>query len=258
MPSNALIFLKLPFKIKHVKKNTQKQERKVTSMEHISKDTLKDYDKIIIDTSAAMHYWALKKFISDSENLLINASKKIFVPKVVWMELVRAYNSRDKEKVERSENAISLISAHRNIFEIEDERFFQDEMDLCFADQVLLSNLILDKTDSKILFITNDRMLSRDANEINHQASCKGYKIETCYIANSGMLKPGYKDLHNEPIVEKVEVIKYIREPEESKKKSSLLTFGKYTLAVLSGIFIGSYGKDFINNVFKDGGLCHG
>lgn len=227
-------------------------------MNYIGCDSLKDYDKIIIDTSAAMHYWALKKFITDSENLLIKAGKKIFVPKVVWMELVRAYNSRDKEKVERSENAISLISAHRNIFEIEDERFFQDEMDMCFADQVLLSNLILDKTDSKILFITNDKMLSRDANEINHQASCKGYKIETCYIANSGMLKPGYKDLRNEPIVEKVEVIKYIKEPEESKLKSGLLTFGKYTLALLSGIIIGSYGKDFIINVIKEGCLCNG
>lgn len=216
------------------------------------------YDKIIIDTSAAMHYWALRKFISDSECSLVDAGKKIFVPKVVWMELVRAYNSHNKEKIERSENAISLISAHRNIFEIEDERFFQDEMDLCFADPVLLSNLILDKTDSKILFITNDRMLSRDANEINHQASCRGHKIETCYLTDSGLLKPGYKDMHNEPVVEKVEVIKYIKSPEEDKKESILLTFGKYALAVISGAIIGFCGKDFIENASIKGGQCHG
>lgn len=227
-------------------------------MNTYEENTFNDYDKIIIDTSAAMHYWALDKFISDSESSLLCAKKKVFVPKVVWMELVRAYNSRNKEKVERAENAISLLSSHRNIFEIEDEQFFQDEMDLCFADQVLLSNLILDKTDLKILFITNDRMLSRDANEINHQASCRGHKIDTCYISNSGELKPGYRDLRHEPIIEKVEVIKYIEVPEDKKTDSTLLTIGKYALAILSGILIGTCGKEVIDCSKKNGGICHG
>lgn len=226
-------------------------------MKTIEEKRFKEYDKIIIDTSAAMHYWALEKFILDSEDLLLHLQKKVFVPKVVWMELVRAYNSHDQEKIERSENAISLISSHRNIFEIEDEQFFQDEMDLCFADQVLLSNLILDKTDSKILFITNDRMLSRDTNEINYQASCKGHKIDTCYISNSGALKPGYKSYKNEPIIEKVEVIKYIEVPEENKPASMLWSVGKYAAAVISGYLLGSYGKEVLNYAKKHGGY-HG
>ena len=228
------------------------------------------YDKILIDTSTLMHYRALRKFIAKAGDSLLIENKMIFVPKVVWLELVRAYNSRDPEKVKCSENAISLISSHRDIFDIEDEQFFQDEMESCFADKVLLSSLILDKTDSKILFITNDRMLSRDANEINHQASCRGYKIDTCFITDSGTLKPGHKAKKDEPIVkeeniikdkpavEKVEVIKYINVPEEVKKPSIWITVGKYTAVAVSGILVGAFGKDFIEYVKTQGGNKYG
>ena len=122
-------------------------------MNNYEENTFTDYDKIIIDTSAAMHYWALKKFISDSESCLLHANKKVFVPKVVWMELVRAYNSRNKEKVEG---------------------------------------------------------------------------------------------------------IKYIEVPEDKKTDSTLLTIGKYALAILSGILIGACGKEVIDCSKKNGGICHG
>ena len=70
-------------------------------MKPYEQNIFNEYDIIIIDTSAAMHYWALKKFISDSEKSLLSEGKKVFVPKVVWMELVRAYNSNDPEKIKR-------------------------------------------------------------------------------------------------------------------------------------------------------------
>lgn len=223
------------------------------------KDILLTSDRVVIDTSAAMHNIGFRKFVDKNEALLERAGKKIYVPKVVWMELVRAYNSRNAEKVERSDAAISIISSHRNVFEIEDEVFFHDEMERCFADPVLLSDLILDKSDSSILLITNDKMLSRDADGINHQASCRGHKIATCFISDSGQLKPGYKFYKDEPEVIVKEVTRIVHIPEKKTKWEMALSVGRYIFVAVTGIVIGKYSDEIID-CFRNvkGGKCYG
>lgn len=93
------------------------------------------------------------------------------------------------------------------------------------ADKVLLSSIILEKTDASILLITNDRMLSKDALGINHQSSCRGHRAETCFIADSGKLKPGFNSWHEEEVEEEPEVkikevVGYVEVPVSQKDDS--------------------------------------
>lgn len=187
---------------------------------NFNKEMIQKNERIIIDTSAAMHYKGFSSLVSSIEQQLETEGKKIIVPKVVWLELIRAYNSSDVQKKTNSQNAISIISSHRNIFDIEDEEVFQDEMEQSFADPILLCDLIMSKREARVLLITNDRMLSCDANNINHQNSCKGYKIETCYIADNGKLLPGCKHYHEEPKVIIKEVEKIVEVPASEQEKA--------------------------------------
>ncbi len=211
-----------------------------------------EQQKIYLDTSAAMNFVGFKKFVKQAEKSLRDAEKKIIVLKVVWLELIRNYNSTNKDKAEAANQAISILSSHRDIFEIEDEEIFQYEMESAFADKVLLSSIILDRTDASILLITNDRMLSKDALEINHQSSCRGHKITTGYIDNNGDLLPGYasemvEDIEPEIVVK--EVIKVVKVPSEKEED----WFAKIAIPVgtlVAGLFIGKY-SDKIVNVIK-------
>lgn len=205
--------------------------------------------KIYLDTSAAMHYVGFKEFVKQVEATLQESEKKIIVMKVVWLELIRNYNSVDKIKAEAANQAISIISSHRDIFEIEDEEIFQYEMEHAFADKVLLSSLILERTDASILLITNDRMLSKDALEINHQSSCHGHKISTCFIADNGNLLPGFaadNDKHNvEPEIIVKEVVKVVNVPvekEESWVSKVVIPIG----TLFTGLVIGKYGDKIV------------
>ena len=111
----------------------------------------------------------------------------------------------------------------------------------------MLSKLTLDKTEVSILLITNDRMLSKDALEINHQASCKGYKISTCYVSDKGEMLSGFgsqreNKLQKEPEVIVKEVVKIIEVP----KKESNLKVSQILVPVttfMAGAAIGKYGN---------------
>lgn len=212
-----------------------------------------EQQKIYLDTSAAMHFAGFKKFVKQVEKTLRDAEKKIIVLKVVWLELIRNYNSTDKEKAEAANQAISILSSHRDIFEIEDEEIFQYEMESAFADKVLLSSIILDRTDVSVLLITNDRMLSKDALDINHQSSCRGHKITTCYIDKNGDLLPGFasetaeSDTESNVVVK--EIVKLVEVPAEKKDD----WFTKIAIPVgslVAGLVIGKY-TDKIVNVIK-------
>ncbi len=222
-------------------------------MEKAYKNTIfNNKQKIYLDTSAAMHYVGFKKFVKHVEPILQEAGKKIIVLKVVWLELIRNYNSSDKKKAESADQAISILSSHRQIFEIEDKEIFQYEIESAFADKVLLSSLILDKTDASILLITNDRMLSKDALEINHQSSCHGYKISSCFIDDNGELLPGYAPENMEKPESKVvvkEIVKVVNMPVEKKK--SWVTKATIPIGTLfAGYVIGKY-SDKIVTIFK-------
>lgn len=212
---------------------------------------IKNNEEIILDTSAAMHYKGFSIFVKEHEKELEYTGKKIQVVKAVWLELIRNYNSHDKEKEDAASHAISIISSHRNIFEIEDEEVFQYKMEHAFADKDILSKLTLDKTESRILLITNDRMLSKDALEINKQSSCKGFEISTCFVADNGMLFPGFASerrgrMQKEPIVQIKEVVKIKEVPQkESNFKISQIILPITTFA--TGAVLGKYG----NTVFK-------
>lgn len=93
----------------------------------------------------------------------------------------------------------------------------------------------------------NDRMLSKDALEINHQASCKGYKISTCYVSDKGEMLSGFgsqreNKLQKEPEVIVKEVVKIIEVP----KKESNLKVSQILVPVttfMAGAAIGKYGN---------------
>lgn len=206
--------------------------------------------KIYLDTSAAMHYVGFKKFVKQVKATLHETEKKIIVLKVVWLELIRNYNSADRIKAEAANQAISIISGNRDIFEIEDEEVFHYEMDYAFADKVILSNLILDKTDVSILLITNDRMLSKDALDINHQLSCHGHKVTTCFIADNGNLLPGFASEEDMEVVkpdvivkEVVKVVNMSVEKEELWIPKVVIPFG----TLFAGLLIGKYSDKLVN-----------
>ena len=217
-------------------------------------EIISSYKKIIMDTSSAMHYKGFAALVESIEKTLEMEGKKIYIPKVVWLELIRAYNSSDSEKVERAHHAISIISSHRNIFEIESEEVFQDEIDKSFADPILLCDLIMGKRDSNILLITNDRMLSCDANEINHQASCKGNRIETYFISDNGKLCPGCKRYREEPQVIIKEVEKVVEVPIQRNDSNGLLEATKYIGTLLLGAGLGVLGTNVYVSVKNNRG----
>lgn len=215
-----------------------------------NQEFLMSKNTIYLDTSAAMHFSGFGMFVQQIENALVSANKKIKVLKVVWLELIRNYNSKNKQKAEAANQAISIISNHRNIFDIEESEIFQYEMEHAFADKVLLSSIMLEKTDSSILLITNDKMLSKDALEINHQSSCRGYKVSTCYITESGSLQPGFskkEDNKSDCKFEEPEnrVVKNENEPSEKKWETLVIPMG----TLLVGFAIGRYGNQFIKYV---------
>lgn len=209
---------------------------------------VKNNMEIILDTSTAMHYEGFSKFVEENERDIEASGKKIQVLSAVWFELIRNYNSVDKEKAEAANQAITILSSHRNIFKIDEgKEIFQDEIEDAFADKEILSKLTLDKTEVSILLITNDRMLSKDALEINHQASCKGYKISTCYVSDKGEMLSGFgsqreNKLQKEPEVIVKEVVKIIEVP----KKESNLKVSQILVPVttfMAGAAIGKYGN---------------
>lgn len=208
-------------------------------------------EKIYLDTSAAMHYVGFKKFVDQIKCTLIDSGKKIIVLKVVWLELIRNYNSSEKRKANSANQAISIISRHRDIFEIEDEEVFQYEMEHAFADKVLLSSLILERTNASILLITNDRMLSKDAMDINHQSSCRGREICTCFIADDGNLLPGYNETVEENIEPKVIIKEVVREVDIPVEKEESWIF-KVLIPIgtlFAGVAIGKYSDQIIKIV---------
>lgn len=86
-----------------------------------------------------------------------------------------------------------------------------------------------------------------NALEINHQASCKGYKISTCYVSDKGEMLSGFgsqreNKLQKEPEVIVKEVVKIIEVP----KKESNLKVSQILVPVttfMAGAAIGKYGN---------------
>lgn len=71
---------------------------------------VKNNMEIILDTSTAMHYEGFSKFVEENERDIEASGKKIQVLSAVWFELIRNYNSVDKEKAEAANQAIAILS----------------------------------------------------------------------------------------------------------------------------------------------------
>lgn len=225
------------------------------SNKDFNKRLIEDTYKIIIDTSSLMQYKGFEMFINKNKKLLHDEDRKIFISKEVWLELIRAYNSSDEEKQTCAEKAMNVISKNREVIEVEVTEVLHYEMQNCFADPVLLCNLIIYRNEGNVLFITNDKMLSGDAYEINNQKSSRGYRIDTYYIDVSGELLPGYtyKQTHNDitkEIVKEKEVIRYIEVPikTDSRRQNNLKG---YIMCVAVGVMVGKYGIQSVKYVTK-------
>jgi len=206
-----------------------------------AKSVFRKNEVIIIDTSATMDYEGFKKLVDQIELPLIEINKKIIVPKVVWMELMRHLNSNNEEKVVKARNAIGIINEHRNIFLLEDENLDYEKIVKAFADAELLSDLIKNKVMYNQLLITNDKKLSIDAFNLNNQESCKGRRIYVCYISNSGDLQ-ACECVHNykatlEPTIEKTNLD--VKTLLSEKKESKFTKVGLLIFVFIAGVVIG-------------------
>ena len=227
-------------------------------MANRSSHFIRNNKEIILDTSAAMQGNGFSIFVKENEKEIENSGKKIQVLRVVWLELIKHYNSKDKRKVKAADQAISIISGHRNVFEIEDKEDFQHKIEHAFADKEILSKLTLDKTDSSILLITNDKDLSKDAIAINSQASCKGYEISTCYVTDSGNLCPGIYSQRTKRVqirtesIAKENVNKNIEETKEELKEEENFKILSVLLpisAFAAGVAIGKYSDTLFQHI---------
>ncbi len=209
------------------------------------KSVLKKNDVILIDTSSAMDYKGFKKLVDQIELPLIENNKNIIVPKVVWMELIRHLNSSNEEKKVKASHAIYIINEHRNIFMLEDDNLDYDKMIKTFADAELLSDLIKNKVMYNQLLITNDKKLSIDAFNLNNQESCKGRKINVCYITNSGNLKTCEcvynKKATLEPAIEEKNLD--VKTSLSDKEEALLTKVGLPLIAFIAGLVLGKNHK---------------
>ncbi len=215
-----------------------------------TKKLLLENEIIIIDTSAVMDYEELYQLVTRIECLLLEFSKKIVVPRVVWIELMRHINSKKQDKREKALRAVDILCMRPDIFEIESEYFDPKEMLKTFADAELLSELTRKKVQYHQLLITNDKKLSKDAFNLNNQESCHGHQIVVCYLSRAGKLKTCdcvFKD--NEPIVQETKIkenVKIVHVKDESKKQYLIPGICISVASMATGIAIGKYNKHII------------
>lgn len=214
-----------------------------------AKSILKNNDVIVIDTSSIMDYEGFKKLVEQIELPLLEINKNIIAPKVVWLELMRHLNSDNEDKKIKTRHAIDTIYKHRNIFMLEDENLNYDKMIKAFADAELLSELIKNKVMYNQLLITNDKKLSIDAYNLNNQESCKGRRVNVCYITKNGHLKT-CECVHNnkpikEPVIERTH--QNFDTYKSVEKEFKLIKVGLPVVAFITGTLIGKNHKQLLN-----------
>lgn len=137
---------------------------------------------IYIDTASLMDNENLEMFIHNGEQLFFNKDRKIVVPRVVCLELVRHLDSSIPEKRQKAIRVLELFSEHKGLFDIQDENLNEEEAIHAFADSELLAELTRNRSKYSQLLITNDKRLGEDAKKLNDQVSCHGKKVMVCFI----------------------------------------------------------------------------
>jgi hypothetical protein len=150
----------------------------------------------MIDTASLMNKSYIDMFIKKISPVLHRYKRVIIVPKEVYLELLRHIGSSDERKSELALHAIELFRENRDLFDLEgfgSEKIAEEDIYKAFADAALLAKLTINLREGNQLLITQDRKLSKDAKELNFLESCKGHKIEVCYINDCGNLKTNYE-----------------------------------------------------------------
>lgn len=167
-------------------------------------------ERIVVDTSTLMAR-GFPQFIDNNKDYFLANNKKIYVSKSVYTEIAKHIGSSKPEKSKYAMKAVELMSTNKNIFQVENCVLSDEEVAHAFADNQLLSELTLHKSDYNQLFLTNDRNLGCDAFDLNQLKSCKGRKVFVCYINEFGELqccdcaRPSTeepKDINTETVVE--------------------------------------------------------
>ncbi|HAP72373.1 MAG TPA: hypothetical protein DCQ39_01080 [Lachnospiraceae bacterium] len=144
-------------------------------------------DRIYIDTSSMMGIAALKQFIENYGDVLRTNRKTLVVSSTVVQELVRHLDSDEKRNLARQ--ALDLIRANPDIFQMENTKFSYEDVQKAFADESLYKILLSQRNICRQLLITNDRCLSRDAFRLNQIESWSGRTVAVCYIDKLGRLE---------------------------------------------------------------------
>lgn len=223
-----------------------------------SNDMLAKNDIIMIDTSSIMDYESLSQLVVSVKPTLLTLGKKIIVPKVVWMELMRHRHSNNLEKQIRVNNAINIIESNLDVFTLDNQDMNNEDIFSAFADAELLSELTKNKPKHTQLLITNDKRLSSDAFKLNRQESCYGGYISVCYVTNEGNLNKckvvteSYRQAPEikEKIVEvPVEVPVYKNAQPTESKTNPWPTIGATITALGVGYTIGKYHIQITNAI---------
>lgn len=210
-------------------------------------------DIIMLDTSFIMDN-DFEVFVESIELSLMTIKKKMFVSKAVWAELLRHINGNDKTKQKKAINSITVLSLHRNIFNIDETNVSTEQILRAFADAEFLSHLTLNKAAYSQALLTNDNKLSKDALNINKFQSCNGKKVSVYHLTQ------GTLSLYecNEKIDSKTATsakdllnVEELRSPSSDKNSDTLLTFCRYAgVSIFSaslGFVISKYGKNLVN-----------
>ena len=172
----------------------------MTNTQYIEK-ILSSVERILVDTSTLMNP-GFQQFISNNQERLLAGEKKIVVPKAVYGELARLVGAVDVEQSELAMAAVILLASNKAVFQVENAPITEEEIDHAFADAPLLADLTIHRSSYNQLLITNDRRLSCDAYDLNHQQSCKGCRVFVCYVNRCGELQcSDCARLATEPVV---------------------------------------------------------
>lgn len=230
--------------------------------ENLSQKLLEQCSVIYIDSSALMSTEQISRFIEKNKSFLLQAGKSIIVPDAVCQELTRHTTGNDIDKIQKASQAQKIIREHEDIFHLEDADYSWEALRKAFADNELLTRLLLYKRDATQLLITKDKGLGRDALRLNDQESVFGKQISACDLDKNGDLQYfRSSSCNDQPIIIKEPV--YIRpEPEvveriiekpvyiERNPEKPKSDTGKIIIGVLFGWAMGCasfrYGKQIL------------
>ena len=199
---------------------------------------------ILLDTSVAMDE-KFEDLVNEMELLLMENRKKNVVKNAVWAELLRHLGSDDETKQQRATKAVEIIGMHQNIFDINGWGLSSDKIFRAFADAEFLADLTRHKNRYTQALLTNDKKLSRDANNLNSQESCLGKQISVYSLNNGNIVLCPYEEIEH-PVTEKI-----IIKEKSNENKPVLPILGSALTGLTAGIVIGKYSKQIIN-LFKD------